>query len=69
MRPEHDGLRIDPYLPSDWDGYRATRRFRGASYDIIVHKPEGRLGRANALVVDGRRVDGTIVARPRLRAR
>ena len=61
IRPEHDGLRIDPCLPSAWDGYRATRRFRGASYDIVVRKPEGRLGSADALVVDGRRIDGTLV--------
>ena len=61
IRPEHEGLRIDPCLPTAWDGYRATRRFRGASYEIVVRKPEGRLGRADVLVVDGRRIDGTLV--------
>ncbi|MEJ5171020.1 MAG: hypothetical protein WHU10_08535, partial [Fimbriimonadales bacterium] len=26
IRPELDGLRIDPRIPSSWDGFRATRR-------------------------------------------
>jgi len=29
LRPEIDGLRIDPCIPSAWDGFTATRRFRG----------------------------------------
>ena len=44
IRPDHDGLRIDPCLPADWDGFEATRQFRGATYRIRVHKPRARLG-------------------------
>ncbi|HSP74452.1 MAG TPA: glycosyl hydrolase family 65 protein, partial [Gaiellaceae bacterium] len=40
IRPEHDGLRIDPCLPPGWDGFEATRRFRGAEYRIRVHRGE-----------------------------
>ncbi len=61
IRPEHDGLRVDPCLPSGWDGFRATRRFRGATYDITVHCPGGAAGRASHLVVDDRRIEGTLV--------
>ena len=28
VRPEHDGLRIDPRLPADWGDVRVTREFR-----------------------------------------
>jgi cellobiose phosphorylase len=55
IRPEHDGLRVDPCLPPDWDGFRATRRFRGATYRITVRRGEP------ALVVDGSRVEGRVV--------
>ena len=41
IRPEHDGLRIDPCLPPDWDGFEAVRRFRGAEYRIRVRRGEG----------------------------
>jgi cellobiose phosphorylase len=61
IRPEHDGLRVDPCLPSDWEGFDAGRRFRGASYRISVRKPRGARGRVRRLVVDGRRVEGTLV--------
>jgi cellobiose phosphorylase len=62
IRPEHDGLRVDPCLPGAWDGFRAVRRFRGATYDIRIRKAVGATGRLWSLVVDGRELDGTLVA-------
>jgi cellobiose phosphorylase len=38
LRPEFDGLRVDPVLPSAWPGYTATRRFRGAVYQVTVRR-------------------------------
>jgi cellobiose phosphorylase len=61
LRPDHDGLRIDPCLPSHWDGFTATRRFRGATYRITVRKPQGAGGCVTHLVVDGQRIDGNVV--------
>jgi cellobiose phosphorylase len=55
IRPEHDGLRLEPCLPSGWDGFHALRRFRGAEYRITVTRGDG------GLVVDGRAVDGNVV--------
>ena len=48
--------------PSEWDGFRAVRRFRGATYRIAVGKPVGITGRITSLLVDGRQIDGNIVA-------
>jgi cellobiose phosphorylase len=61
IRPDYDGLRIDPCLPADWDGFSAIRRFRGARYHITVSKPPGTRGRVSRLVVDGREIDGNVV--------
>jgi cellobiose phosphorylase len=61
IRPEHDGLRIDPCLPADWEGFAAVRRFRAATYRIRVRKPRGARGRVSSVVVDGRRADGSLV--------
>ena len=61
IRPEHEGLRIDPCLPSSCDGFRAVRRYRGATYRIAIHKPVGITGRVRSLLVDGESVDGTLV--------
>jgi cellobiose phosphorylase len=61
IRPDHDGLRIDPCLPADWDGFTATRRFRGARYHITVRKSGGLQGRLTNLVVDGQRIHGNLL--------
>ena len=61
LRPDHDGLRVDPCLAASWDGFEATRVFRGATYHISVRKKPGVTGRVAELVVDGARVAGNVV--------
>jgi cellobiose phosphorylase len=62
VRPELDGLRIDPVLPATWEGITARRRWRGATYEITVRKAAGVAGRVKRLTVDGKPVDGSLVA-------
>ena len=40
VQPDFDGLKIDPSIPSAWDGLKASRQFRGDSYDIEVKNPD-----------------------------
>ncbi len=61
IRPEHDGLRIDPCLPAAWEGFSAERVFRGATYRITVRKERGVRGRIVSLVVDGEHLEGNVV--------
>jgi cellobiose phosphorylase len=61
IRPEHDGLRVDPHVPADWAGFDVVRRFRGATYHLGVRKPRGQSGRVTSLVVDGSRIDGDLI--------
>jgi len=61
IRAEFDGLRIDPVLPAAWTGFAATRRFRGATYEISVRKPAGHTGRVSQVCVDGEPITGTLV--------
>jgi cellobiose phosphorylase len=66
IRPELGGLRIDPRLPAGWGEIRITRRFRGATYRIVVH-PSGSTDAAATvarLVVDGRPIDGNLAPLP-----
>lgn len=66
IRPEHGGLRIDPRLPTSWEGFTAVRRFRGATYDIEVTKPAGVEGRVTKVEVDGRAQSENLIS-PTLR--
>jgi cellobiose phosphorylase len=61
IRPEYDGLRIDPVVPAAWGEYSVRRRFRGSTYQITVRKPVGADCPVTALLVDGRRVEGNLV--------
>jgi cellobiose phosphorylase len=58
VRPEHDALRIDPCIPSAWDGFSVSRRFRGATYAITVRNPDHVCAGVREVWVDGRRLDG-----------
>ncbi len=61
IRPDYDGLRIDPCIPRDWEGFRATRRFRGTVYEIDVSNPDGVSTGVRSLRVDGEEVEGNLV--------
>jgi cellobiose phosphorylase len=39
IRADYEGLRIDPCIPSKWDGFEATRNYRGVTYHISVTNP------------------------------
>ena len=56
VRPDHDGLTVDPCLPGSMDGFEASRVFRGTRYDIKVARGENK-----GLTVDGRRVAGNTI--------
>jgi cellobiose phosphorylase len=64
IRPELTGLRVDPALPAGWSGARITRRFRGSTYHITIHKAAGVTGRVCRLVVDGQAIEGSLVPLP-----
>ncbi len=61
VRPEYDGLRIDPCIPGEWDGYRLTRKFRGDTYEIEVTNPDHVESGVAKVIVDGRELASTLI--------
>jgi cellobiose phosphorylase len=61
IKPEHNGLLIDPCIPKKWDGYKVTRRFRDATYNIIVKNPNNVSTGIKQIIVDGSLIEGTIL--------
>lgn len=61
IRPEFNGLRIDPCIPSIWKGFSVRRYFRNAYYDINVVNENSSCKGVKKLVVDGQEVKGNIV--------
>jgi cellobiose phosphorylase len=62
IRPEYAGLRIAPCIPRGWNGFQATRIFRGVTYDVVVERAGD--GNAVSLSVDGKVIDGNLVPLP-----
>jgi len=57
IRPNYNGLEIDPCIPTDWDIYKVTRKFRGATYHITVINPEGVSKGVKKLTVNGKEIE------------
>ncbi len=53
IRPQEDGLLIDPSIPAHWPGFKVTRTFRGAVYAIEVENPQRVHGGIRSVTVDG----------------
>jgi cellobiose phosphorylase len=53
IRPDFEGLLIDPCIPTHWKGFKATRKFRGATYKIEVMNPDGKSKGVKTVTVDG----------------
>ena len=66
LRPEIDGLRIDPCIPSTWEGFRATRRFRDRTIHIEVKNPDGACRGVRTLTLNGETLTGNLVPADRL---
>lgn len=62
IRTDYDGLRIAPVIPTSWLGFKATRKFRGVTYQIEVQ----RAGPGNhvSLEVNGALIQGNVVPLP-----
>lgn len=59
IQPTLNGLEVKPVIPSDWNGFTATRRFRGATYEITVQR--GVAGNNVSLEIDGKSIAGVLV--------
>lgn len=61
IRPENDGLRIDPCIPKCWPGFTIRRKFRGAGYHIRVLNPDGVSKGVRKVTMDGDALEGNLI--------
>jgi cellobionic acid phosphorylase len=41
LKGDSDGLVLNPQLPSEWDGVKVTRLFRGATFEVDIRRVDG----------------------------
>ena len=61
VKPDYDGLRLEPCVPENMKQFSISRRFRGATYRIRVENPDGVQRGVKCIRVNGARIDGSLV--------
>lgn len=60
IKPDYNGLEINPCIPVDWKGFEVTRKFRDATYLIDIKNTGVNRGVKN-IIVNGKALSGNII--------
>ena len=66
IQPTVSGLRVNPCIPAQWDGFEVRRRFRGTWITIRIENPSHTNGGVQSLTLNGESIDGNIIPADRL---
>ncbi|HTX17371.1 MAG TPA: glycosyl transferase [Bacteroidota bacterium] len=58
VRPDYDGLTVDPCIPKTWKGFSVIRKYRNCVYHINISNPSHVNKGVKRLTVDGKKLDG-----------
>jgi len=61
IKPDYQGLLIDPCIPKNWKSYKVTRLYRGVKYHITVQNPDGVSKGVKSLIVNGKPKKGNLI--------
>ena len=61
LKPDWNGLRVDPCVPSSWKEFTVRRTFRGSRFTIKVMNPSGVEKGVVKLTVDGKQLKGDLI--------
>ena len=61
IRPQEEGLFVDPTIPAEWQGFKVKRTFRNAIYLINVENPNHVSKGVKSLLVDGNPIAGQLI--------
>ena len=61
VKPDYNGLLMNPCIPKKWDGFKMKREFRGATYHIEVLNPNHVSKGVKHIIVNGTVINSNIV--------
>jgi N,N'-diacetylchitobiose phosphorylase len=67
IRPEYNGLSIDPCIPESWGEFSVQRVFRGRNLSIKVYNPKGLQKGVNQIEINEEKIEGNYIAFDKLR--
>jgi N,N'-diacetylchitobiose phosphorylase len=62
IRPEYNGITIDPCIPSEWKGFTVKRRFRNKWLNIIVENKNGVQKGVKEIILNGELLNGNFIS-------
>lgn len=68
LRPDLDGIKIEPAIPSTWDGFTMEKVFRGKKLNITVKNPNGAQGGVKACYLNGEKLESNYILASKLNA-
>ena len=61
LKPEYDGINIDPCIPSSWKSFKMTKIFRGKVLNINVDNTEGVEKGVTHILINGKKLPGCYI--------
>ncbi len=61
IRPDYDGLRIDPCIPAGWKEYKVFRRYRGKDFTISIRNPNSLPKGVKSILYNGKKINGNLL--------
>jgi cellobiose phosphorylase len=61
VKPDYNGLSVNPCIPKDWPGFKVTRKFRGATYNINVTNPNKVCSGVKSVTLNGEAINGNLL--------
>ncbi len=66
MRPNADGLVVDPAVPSDWASYTVDKLFRGKKLNMTFNNPNKVESGVTSIVLNGEKLEGNFIPAAKL---
>ena len=61
LKPNTEGLVIDPSIPSSWTEYTFEKTFRGKKLNVTVKNPNGNQHGVKSVTVNGEKLEGILI--------
>ncbi len=61
IKPDYNGLNVDPCIPNDWNDFFVKRTFRGKTFNISVKNPNHVSKGVKKISVNGKEVKGNLI--------
>lgn len=61
MRPNAEGLVVNPSIPSEWKSYTVKKTFRGKKLNMTFNNANGAESGVTSVVLNGEKLDGNLI--------